>query len=116
MVAYVRGIQADITARESETGNRLSAMKDDLAAAVASGAWSEEDLNAVRRLHREAQWFFDFCYVENAEGAHNSALASRCLETSNAKIDEALALLGVEVAAPASATAADVVRMMRPRS
>jgi uncharacterized protein with FMN-binding domain len=53
----------------------------------------EEELNAVRKLHREAQWFFDFCYVENAEGAHNSELAYRCLDTSEAKIDEAMGLL-----------------------
>ena len=119
MVAFVRGIQADVTARETETGNRLSAMKDALADAVASGAWSEDDLNAVRKLHREAQWFFDFCYVENSEGAHNTALANRCLDTSNAKIDEALALLGVAVEPPAAetqaATPADVVRLMRQR-
>ncbi|MBQ2230284.1 MAG: ammonia-forming cytochrome c nitrite reductase subunit c552, partial [Oscillospiraceae bacterium] len=50
-------------------------------------------LDAVRKLHREAQWFFDFCYVENAEGAHNSELAFRCLDTADQKIDEAMALL-----------------------
>ncbi|MBQ9923045.1 MAG: ammonia-forming cytochrome c nitrite reductase subunit c552, partial [Clostridia bacterium] len=51
-------------------------------------------LDAVRKLYREAQWFFDFCYVENAEGAHNSELAFRCLDTSEKKIDEGMALLG----------------------
>ena len=95
MVAFVRGIQADVTARETETGNRLSAMKDALAAAVASGTWSEDDLNAVRKLHREAQWFFDFCYVENAEGAHNSDLAFRCLDLSEERINEGMKLLGL---------------------
>ena len=103
MAAFVKDIQARVTARETEVGNKLSAMKDSLAEAVASGAWSEEDLNAVRKLHREAQWFFDFCYVENSEGAHNSELAMRCLDTADAKIDEALALLGetAETSAPA---------------
>ena len=47
----------------------------------------------MRKLHRQAQWYFDFCYVENSEGAHNSALSMRCLDTSDALIDEALALL-----------------------
>ena len=55
---------------------------------------TEEELDAVRKLYREAQWFFDFCYVENAEGAHNSELAFRCLDTSEKKIDEGMALLG----------------------
>ena len=93
MTAFVKGIQEKVTARETEVGNRLSAMKDALAAAVASGAWGEDDLNAVRKLHREAQWFFDYCYVENSEGAHNSELSMHCLDTADAKIDEAMALL-----------------------
>ena len=93
MTAMVRRIQDRVTARESEVGNALSDMKDALAAAVASGEWSEEDLDSVRKLHREAQWFFDFCYVENAEGAHNSELAMRCLDTSAAKIQAAMELI-----------------------
>ncbi len=93
MVAFVHGIQENVTGRENEVGNKLSAMKDKLAEAAQSGAWSEEDLDAVRKLHRQAQWYFDFCYVENSEGAHNSALSMRCLDTSDALIDEALALL-----------------------
>jgi len=94
MVNMVRRIQDRVTARETEVGNKLSAMKDALAAAAASGAWKEEDLDALRRLYREAQWFFDFCYVENSEGAHNSELATFCLDASEARIGEAMALLG----------------------
>ena len=92
-IALVQGIQAKVTARETDVGNKLSTLKDELTAAVAAGKMSDEELDAVRKLHREAQWFFDFCYVENAEGAHNSELAYRCLDTSEAKTDEAMALL-----------------------
>ena len=55
---------------------------------------SEEELDAVRKVYREAQWFFDFCYVENAEGAHNSDLAFHCLDVAEQKIQEGMALLG----------------------
>ena len=96
MVNMVHRIQDRVTARETEIGNRLSELKDTLAAAVASGNFSEEELDAVRRLHREAQWFFDYDYVENSEGAHNSELAMSCLDTAEAKINEAMALLGRE--------------------
>ena len=94
MVKAVRKIQEQITARETEVGNKLSNFKDALAEAVAAGTMSEPELDAVRKLYREAQWFFDFCYVENAEGAHNSALANRCLDTAEQKISEGMALLG----------------------
>ena len=93
MTAFVKDIQDKVTARETEVGNALSEMKDALAAAVASGDWSEDDLNKLRKLHREAQWFFDYCYVENSEGAHNSELSMNCLNTAEAKIREAMGLL-----------------------
>ena len=94
MTAKVRAIQSRITSRETKVGNRLSELKDALAQAVADGKLPEEELDAVRKLYREAQWFFDFCYVENSEGAHNSALSTRCLDTAEAKIAEAMELLG----------------------
>ena len=106
ITARVREIQAKVTGRETEVGNRLSALKDTLTKAVEDGQMSEEELDAVRKLHREAQWFFDFDYVENSEGAHNSSLAMRCLDTADEKITEALGLLaaaGVEVSAELTA-------------
>ena len=79
---------------------------------MTAGQKSEVELDAVRKLHREAQWFFDFCYVENSEGAHNSSLAYRCLDTSEAKIDEAMGMLASAGmtdtgTAPAEETAAE---------
>ena len=93
MVSYVHEIQNEITGRETEVGTKLSELKDTLAAAVKDGSMSEEELERVRKLYREAQWFFDYCYVENSEGAHNSALSKECLNTSESKITEAMALL-----------------------
>jgi len=94
MVNLVRRLQGRVTARETEVGNALAAFNDELAAAVEAGKLSEAELEAVRKIYREAQWFFDFCYVENAEGAHNSELAFRCLDTAQQRIDEGMALLG----------------------
>jgi len=96
ITARVREIQSKVTAREKTTGNRLSALKDRLTLAVAGGTVSEEKLEEIRKLHREAQWYFDYCYVENSEGAHNSSLAYYCLDTADGKIAEADALLDAE--------------------
>ena len=93
MVAMVRNLQDRITARETTVGNKLSEFKDALAEAVAAGNMSEEQLDEIRKLHREAQWFFDYCYVENSEGAHNSELSMHCLDVSEEKITEGMALL-----------------------
>ena len=94
MIEFVHRLQARVTDRETEVGNELSAFKDALTEAVASGKMSEDELNAVRKVYRNAQWYFDFCYVENAEGAHNSELAFYCLDTSEQLIIEGMALLG----------------------
>ena len=90
MSSYVKEIQAEITARETEVGTKLSDLKDALAEAAAEGSMNEEELDKVRNLYREAQWYFDYCYVENSEGAHNSALSKECLNTSEMKIAEAM--------------------------
>ena len=92
-IVLVQDIQSKVTARETEVGNLLSDLKDKLTATVSAGQMGEDDLNAIRKLHREAQWFFDFCYVENSEGAHNSSLAYRCLDTAEEKIGEAMNLI-----------------------
>ena len=94
MTQMVHRIQDQVTTRETEIGNKLSAFKDALAAANQAGTLSEADLNAARKLYREAQWFFDYDYVENAEGAHNSALANHCLDVAAEKIAEGMAILG----------------------
>lgn len=96
MVTFVHNLQDRITARETEVGNKLAEFNDALAAAVEAGQMSEDELNEVRKIYREAQWFFDFCYVENSEGAHNSELANHCLDTSEQKITEGMQLLGVQ--------------------
>lgn len=92
MAEKVHNIQAQVTARETEVGNQLSAFKDKLAEAVASGEYTEEELNEIRTLYRHAQWFFDYQYVENSEGAHNSKLANSCLDKAAEKIEEGMKL------------------------
>lgn len=92
MTEKVHAIQAQVTARETQVGNDLSAFKDKLAEAVASGEYTEEELDAIRLLYRHAQWFFDYQYVENSEGAHNSKLANSCLDQAAAKIAEGMQL------------------------
>ena len=89
MSEKVSAIQEEITGREKEVGERLSALKDSLAEAVADGSHSDDELNEIRSLYRSAQWYWDYCYVENSEGAHNSTYARQLLDTSDKLIEEA---------------------------
>ena len=93
MKQKVHDIQEKTTAREKEIGFALEDFNEALAAANAQGGLSEDVLNNVRTIYRHAQWYFDFVYVENSEGAHNSALANDCLDKAEALIAEGMQLL-----------------------
>lgn len=93
MITFVQNIQNRITAEETRVGNLLAEFKRALAAENQSGTRSDEQLDPIRELYRKAQWFFDFCYVENSEGAHNSELAARCLSTAEELINEGMQML-----------------------
>ena len=77
--AEVRGVQEEIVRHTSSIGKQLAVLTDELAAAVESGKYSDEDLAEIRQLARDAQFYWDFVFVENSEGVHNPALARDCL-------------------------------------
>ncbi|MCM1231845.1 MAG: ammonia-forming cytochrome c nitrite reductase subunit c552 [Ruminococcus flavefaciens] len=89
----IKDIQTEITGREAEISAMLVEINQKLAAAIEKGALSEEDLAKVRSLDRDAQFYWDFVYVENSEGAHNSKLSRECLDKAESIAKEALALL-----------------------
>lgn len=89
----VHTIQEEVTSREKEVGEKLAELKTGLEAAVTAGEKTEEELDAVRSLYRDAQWYWDFVYVENSEGAHNSKLAKETLNKSEELISAAMELL-----------------------
>ncbi len=95
MTAKVKALQEEITGREKEVGEKLAALKTSLAEAVTDKTLSEDTLNQIRSLYRDVQWYWDFCYVENSEGAHNSTLSRRCMDKSEELIEQAMGLLGV---------------------
>ncbi len=90
----VRSIQAEITGREKTVSAKLVEINTRLAAAIEAGTLSDEVIAQIGRLDRDAQFYWDFVYVENSEGAHNSALSRQCLDKAEALADQALALLG----------------------
>jgi nitrite reductase (cytochrome c-552) len=71
-------------------GAKLEQLNVALADAVATGSLSEDKLNELRELNREAQWYWDFVMVENSEGAHNPKLSDTTLARSEAAVDKAL--------------------------
>ena len=90
---FVTGIQTKAEERTVAIGTKLETLTNKLADAVASDSYTEEELDAIRQLNRKGQFYWDFVFVENSEGAHNSRLTNECLDKAEQLIDEALTLI-----------------------
>ena len=88
----VASIQAATEERTNAIGFQLQDLTEKLAEAVAGGA-TDEQLAEARSLARDAQFYWDFVFVENAEGAHNSTLTNDCLERAEFLCAEAVKAL-----------------------
>ncbi len=93
LAAEVEAIRSATDARVREIGQKLADLTDKLAAAKEAGSVSDEDFEKIAELDRTAMFYWDFVFVENGNGAHNSALATDCLDKSEAAVDEALGML-----------------------
>ena len=85
----VHAIQKTTRERENELGYALEQLDRDLASAIASGTLTGEKLEKARLASRNAQFMWDYVFVENSEGAHNSALTNHCLDKAQEYLDEA---------------------------
>ncbi len=90
--AKVHDIQAKAEERTYDIGYKLEDLINKVTAAVESGEYSDEELDAIRMSYRNAQFYWNFVFVENSEGAHNSKLTHDCLDKSEALIAETLAM------------------------
>lgn len=93
LVTEVHETQERIEARTYSIGYELEFLTEQLAAAVESGEISEAKLNEIRSLARDAQFYWDFVFVENSEGAHNPTLTDDLLDKAEALTNQAINLL-----------------------
>ena len=92
LTGQVRAIQEETERRTYAVGYLLEALTEKLVLAVESGEYSEQELDAIRAVARDAQFYWDFVFVENSEGAHNSALDSQCLDKAEALANKAMGM------------------------
>jgi nitrite reductase (cytochrome c-552) len=89
LVSEVRAVQKKVEDRTYTIGYRLEYLTELLAKAVESGKYSDEQLDPIRAIARDAQFYWDFVFVENAEGAHNPSLTYQCLDKADELCGEA---------------------------
>lgn len=92
--SFVKGIQDKTEERTYQVADKLVVLTNALADKVADGA-ADDELEPLRALNREAQFYWDFVFVENSEGAHNSRLSAQCLDKAEELCDQALDMMGI---------------------
>ncbi|MBQ3256268.1 MAG: ammonia-forming cytochrome c nitrite reductase subunit c552 [Oscillospiraceae bacterium] len=92
LTAEVREIQTESERRTYAIGYLLEGLTEKLVLASRSGEYTDAELDAIRMAARNAQFYWDFVMVENAEGAHNSALTRECLDKAEALANEAMSM------------------------
>ena len=92
LVGEVRAIQEETERRTYAIGYLLEGLTEKLVKAVESGEYSDAELNAIRAVARDAQFYWDFVMVENSEGAHNSQLNAECLDKAEALANKAMGM------------------------
>ena len=92
LAGEVLAIQTETERRTYAIGYLLEGLTEKLVKAVESEAYTEEELNAIRGVARDAQFYWDFVFVENSEGAHNSALNRECLDKAEALANQAMGM------------------------
>ena len=94
LAAQVTGWQDDYHTRLVQVTNDLEQMVIRFVAAVEAGTLSDDDLTTMQTIHRSAQFYWDFAFVENSNGAHNRAFTNSLFDKVEALIAEGNALLG----------------------
>lgn len=89
----VAEIQAHQEERVQSISKKIEQLANTMVDQVAAGTLTGDKLAQCQKLHRNAQFYWDFVMVENGDGAHNSKLSDATLDKSEKAVDEALALL-----------------------
>ena len=92
LVTEVREEQARIEAKTYTIGYELEFLTERLAKAVEENELDEAQLEEIRSLARDAQFYWDFVFVENAEGVHNPSLTDYCLDKAAELCNKALGM------------------------
>ena len=93
IIARAEAVQGPVYDKQNRIGEELAEFIQAVAAARDAGTLNGDRLERIQRIHREAQFFWDFIWVENSNGFHNWGEAHRVLDNAEALIQEGMGLL-----------------------
>lgn len=93
IISRVEEIQKEVLIKQNQVSDIILELIQELTKAVETKSHSEDVIEKVRDLHRKSQFKWDFVFVENGEGFHNSSLAHQNLDEALVLAKEGLELL-----------------------
>lgn len=93
VVARSEGVQGRVYKKQNRIGRELADFIEAVGAVRENGGVDEATMTRLQQIHREAQFYWDFIWVENSNGFHNWAEAHRVLDKAEALIKEGMDVL-----------------------
>jgi nitrite reductase (cytochrome c-552) len=82
IVKLAESIQKPVVEKTDSVGKSLESYINDLAALIEAGNLEEDKKAELQDIQREAQFYWDYVFVENSEGFHNQKKALEYLDHS----------------------------------
>lgn len=93
MIEMVESVQKIVVDKTEEVGLKLEDFIITFGEKLDSGVVDDESKAALQKIHRDAQWYWDYVFVENGEGFHNREKQMGYLEEADSLIDEGFEIL-----------------------
>lgn len=90
IVVIAENVQKPVVEKTQEVALQLEEMIGKLTTAVTEETLTVEDQTALQDIHREAQFYWDYVFVENGEGFHNQQKQLGYLQHAQDLIEEGL--------------------------
>lgn len=88
IVKLAESVQKPVVEKTDSVGLELEAYINDLANLIEQGNLDEDTKEELQAIQREAQFFWDYVFVENSEGFHNQEKALKYLDHSEELINK----------------------------
>ncbi|MCK8824803.1 ammonia-forming cytochrome c nitrite reductase subunit c552 [Fuchsiella alkaliacetigena] len=93
VIERTEAVQSEVYEKQNRLGDELAGFIDKLGAAKDEGSLTDSELEEAQAIHREAQFYWDFVWVENSNGFHNWEEANRILDNAEELINEGLEIV-----------------------
>ena len=93
VVERAEAVQSEVYEKQNRLGEELAEFIEAVGEAREEDDLTDEELEEIQEIHREAQFYWDYVWVENSNGFHNWPEANRILDNAEELINEGMELV-----------------------